>query len=205
MANTTADKLAKLSSTKAALKSAINGSGSTVGDVFSEYPTAITSGKSAIAQAITGKGMETAADATFQQMAENIGSIQLGAKITTSRNCDEILEILEKWSLESAESSILIIRVIFKENDSSVFEFSCANGQAYSISGTLYLYGNNDFFYDVLEGEAANVGAKIFPDPDAYVEIHSEYTGFSLLWELRSGIIEGEGIAEVEVTLIEQN
>ena len=75
MANRTADKLAKLNSTKAALKSAINGSGSTVGDVFSAYPTAITSGKSAIAQAITDKGVTTAANATFQQMATNIGQI----------------------------------------------------------------------------------------------------------------------------------
>lgn len=75
MANTTADKLAKLNSTKAALKSAINGSGSTVGDVFSEYPTAITDGKSQIASAITDKGVSTSANATFQQMATNIGQI----------------------------------------------------------------------------------------------------------------------------------
>lgn len=75
MANTTADKLAKLNATKADLKAAINGSGNTVGAVFSAYPAAITSGKTAIAQAITAKGVDTAANATFQQMAANIGQI----------------------------------------------------------------------------------------------------------------------------------
>ena len=67
----------RLSDIKIQLKSAINGSsGSTVGDVFSSYPDAITSGKIAIATAITDKGVDTAADATFQQMATNIGRIQ---------------------------------------------------------------------------------------------------------------------------------
>lgn len=41
MANTTADKLAKLETTKAELKSAINENGGSVGDVFSDYPTAV--------------------------------------------------------------------------------------------------------------------------------------------------------------------
>lgn len=41
MANTTADKLAKLEATKAGLKSAINENGGSVGDVFSEYPAAV--------------------------------------------------------------------------------------------------------------------------------------------------------------------
>ena len=73
----------RLMGIKADLKSAINGSGSTVGDVFGEYPTAITSGKSAIAQAITDKGVTTAANATFQQMATNIGQIETGSSFDT--------------------------------------------------------------------------------------------------------------------------
>lgn len=77
---TTADKLEKLANTKSLLKSAINGSGSVVGDVFSDYPTAITNGKAAIAAAITDKGVQTAADATFQTMAENVGKIETGSK-----------------------------------------------------------------------------------------------------------------------------
>ena len=73
------NEIDRLATVKADLKAAINGaSGSTVGDIFGDYPGAITSGKSAIAAAITDKGVTTAADATFQQMAENIGAIQSG-------------------------------------------------------------------------------------------------------------------------------
>lgn len=41
MANTTADKLAKLAATKADLKAALAEKGQTVGDVFSTYPAAV--------------------------------------------------------------------------------------------------------------------------------------------------------------------
>lgn len=74
----------RLAAIKAQLKSAINGAaGSVVGDVFADYPAAITSGKASIAAAITDKGVETAADATFQTMAANIGAIETGAEIET--------------------------------------------------------------------------------------------------------------------------
>lgn len=38
----------------------------------------VSNGKSLIASAITGKGVSTASDATFQQMATNIGNIKTG-------------------------------------------------------------------------------------------------------------------------------
>lgn len=75
---TIAQKLQKLLSTKAGIKNAINGSGSTVGDNFSEYPTAITDGKAYIAEKITAKGVATSADATFQQMGDNVSAIETG-------------------------------------------------------------------------------------------------------------------------------
>lgn len=72
----------RLTTIKANLKVAINGaSGATVGEVFGDYPGAITSGKAAIASAITEKGVATAADATFQQMAENVAAIETGGGI----------------------------------------------------------------------------------------------------------------------------
>ena len=77
---TTSQKLQKLAETKAGIKSAINGSGNTVGDVFSTYPTAITTGKSGIASAITAKGVTTAATDTFTQMATNIEQIASGGE-----------------------------------------------------------------------------------------------------------------------------
>lgn len=75
----------RLTTIKANLKAAINGaSGSTVGDVFGDYPGAITSGKAAIASAITEKGVATASDATFQQMAENVAAIETGPSLNTA-------------------------------------------------------------------------------------------------------------------------
>ena len=44
----------------------------------SELFQSVSDGKSAVAAAITDKGVTTAADATFQQMAANIGQIQTG-------------------------------------------------------------------------------------------------------------------------------
>ena len=142
MANTTADKLAKLSSTKAALKSAINGSGSTVGDVFSTYPTAITSGKSAIAQAITDKGVTTAANATFQQMANNIGQIQGGGGIYITEDFEEIaalshddLQGLENILIQLYKNGKLLMTTGFGYLDSSANVGAAADG---GFVGTLY-------------------------------------------------------------------
>lgn len=41
----------------------------------------VSNGKSLIASAITGKGISTASDATFQQMATNIGNIETGPEM----------------------------------------------------------------------------------------------------------------------------
>lgn len=137
MANTTADKLAKLSSTKAALKSAINGSGSTVGDVFSEYPTAITSGKSAIAQEITDKGVETAATDTFAQMATNIGQIATGSIYEETSNFSEFA----LWLSDKAESDKFGV-IVSTPNDSDCFVplfsgLSWYNGQNFESFGSM--------------------------------------------------------------------
>lgn len=45
--------------------------------------TSVSEGKSTIAAAITDKGVTTAADATFQQMATNIAAIQTGGSTAT--------------------------------------------------------------------------------------------------------------------------
>lgn len=44
-----------------------------------EVKTSVSEGKALVAAAVTGKGVSTAADATFQQIATNIGSIQTGS------------------------------------------------------------------------------------------------------------------------------
>lgn len=77
---TTEEKLQKLMQTKDDIKTAINGSGNTVGDKFSDYPVAITEGKAYIAQKITEKGVAASGNDTFQQLGDKVGEIQSGGK-----------------------------------------------------------------------------------------------------------------------------
>ena len=51
---------------------------------FNSLKTSVSEGKSLIATAVTGKGVQTAADATFQTMATNINSIVVGTTGYTS-------------------------------------------------------------------------------------------------------------------------
>lgn len=50
---------------------------------ISSLKSSVSSGKATIAAAVTDKGVQTAADATFEQMANNIQNIQTGAKYNT--------------------------------------------------------------------------------------------------------------------------
>ena len=97
---TIADKLAKLNSTKAALKSAINGSGNTVGDVFADYPPAVSNGRAGIAAAITEKGVQTSADAPFDVLETNVRAIEAGGGtvIGTLNQISFLPELSMAWS-----------------------------------------------------------------------------------------------------------
>lgn len=119
---TIADKLTKLQETKSALKTAINGSGSTVGDKFSDYPVAVTNGKASIASAITEKGVATAADATFDVMAENIRAIKSGGNVCNVTYTGSI--ITTKIVYCSLEGSIKNISVGKGEK----IQFQCLEG-----------------------------------------------------------------------------
>ena len=65
MANTTADKLAKLNATKADLKAALAEKGQTVGDVFSTYPAAVRAIESG-GELVTGTITEGRSSTTTQ-------------------------------------------------------------------------------------------------------------------------------------------
>jgi len=69
----------RLAGIKADMKSAINGSGSTVGDVFADYPPAVSNGRAGIAAAITEKGVQTPADAPFDVLQANVRAIPSGS------------------------------------------------------------------------------------------------------------------------------
>ena len=55
-----------------------------------ELKTSVSEGKSLIAAAVTDKGVQTAADDTFQQMATNIGNISTGLNMDGFNNCVRI-------------------------------------------------------------------------------------------------------------------
>lgn len=53
-------------------------------DEFNSLKTSVSEGKALVAAAVTDKGVSTAADATFQTIATNIGSIVTGSTGYTS-------------------------------------------------------------------------------------------------------------------------
>lgn len=147
---TIADKLAKLQETKAALKSAINGSGNTVGDKFSDYPIAVTNGKSLIAAAVTDKGVQTAADATFQTMAENVGKIKTGGgppsdidvtiSITNESNLELTYDIIYFPDFATSHGSGII-----PANGKSTIKtvlYSCIKINNVDLNKAVYVEGN---------------------------------------------------------------
>ena len=85
---------------------------------FNSLKTSVSEGKALIATAVTGKGVQTAADATFQTMATNIGSIPTGytsiasssAEFTQYSNMDFTPRNLY---IESCEMSGNVIIVTF--------------------------------------------------------------------------------------------
>lgn len=71
-----------------------------ISDEITEVKKSVSDGKSKVASAITGKGVDTEATDTFDTMAENIGKIQTGISLTqvigtttTTSNCADIKTI----------------------------------------------------------------------------------------------------------------
>ena len=60
------------------LKDLVTGNKTSVVAAINELFTSVSDGKAQVASAITDKGVNTASDATFDQMAANIRSIQTG-------------------------------------------------------------------------------------------------------------------------------
>lgn len=145
----------RLATVKADLKAAINGaSGATVGDVFGDYPGAITSGKAAIASAITEKGVATAADATFQQMAEKIGEIQSTpeyelVEVSTSGANTQFITLKDGALLATfdRDSTVLIVK-------GTIFTFAY-NISSPSITGDLKNLGVDTRGYPMIKVNGA--------------------------------------------------
>ena len=71
--------------------------------------SSVSSGKSLVASAVTGKGVSTAADASFQTIANNINAIP-GMKTTARMGRRRVDSIDYVWSVVSFDGTNLVIR-----------------------------------------------------------------------------------------------
>lgn len=78
--------------------------GQTVQEAIEGLFTSVSEGKSEVASAITDKGVETAEDATFEQMATNIRAIQSGAD--TADATAEVWDILSPKTAYTAAGKV---------------------------------------------------------------------------------------------------
>ena len=99
--------------------------------------TSGSEGKSLIASAITAKGVSTASDATFQQMATNIGSIPLGSDVITGyfdvTSASRTHTIPE---LNGRLNMMMYDLPLDRDYDAEFIVFTCING-----NGDTYNYG----------------------------------------------------------------
>ena len=140
MAGMTEDKLQLLENTKEGLKTAINATGHTVGDVFSEYPSAVTAykdevdaGYAQIAAAITDKGVPTEATDTPAQMAANIGQIETGGLPASRVGETEFCSDISNGKVGILYTEELGIVPIMGAWQGLSYSAICANGQEVSI------------------------------------------------------------------------
>ena len=139
------EKLNALKATKAALKAAINGSGNTVGDKFSDYPVAVSDGKSIIASVVTAKGVQTAADATFAQIANNISQIESISDIKKEFKSGGSATIFTNYPINTfafvaINSNYGDFGSLDLSRGDCIFQF-CTNDQTYAMNsngGTMY-------------------------------------------------------------------
>ena len=106
------------------LKDAVDGMGTTyatkteleaVSADVEECFQSVSNGKALVASAITDKGVETAADATFQQMADNISSLEVFPGIVSH----EVSQIEFQASISSFDVSDYLIVATYLGNPSN--------------------------------------------------------------------------------------
>lgn len=154
MANTTADKLAKLESTKADLKAAILEKGGSVGDVFSEYPAAVRSFKNIDtyekeqimastvpplyglgSDAVPSKVLEILSKSALYKTADRtvqIGTLNEGEIIYLNENGSPVPFYVAKQDYESANntSRTLVVRKEIVQNG----QWNASNTNTYNNS-----------------------------------------------------------------------
>lgn len=129
-------------------------------ELSAELKKSVSDGKSLVAGAITGKGVETAADAEFAVMAENIGKIILGSGNAEPENVDEGMTFTNDSGIEQVGTSTA-------KADYAAYKNAVISGLAYSNLG-LTLESTPEEIYAAL--------AAAFPDSFAF------YPNNQILW-----------------------
>lgn len=84
------DTLSALRNTGTSVPSGANSD--SMAGLVSQYAGEVTAGKALVAAAVTEKGVETPADATFQQIAENVAAIESGGASIEWQQVDVLAE-----------------------------------------------------------------------------------------------------------------
>lgn len=122
--------------------------------------TSGSEGKSLIASAITAKGVSTASDATFQQMATNIGNIQTGVELWN------VYLDLAPWSystpyLPGKNDYIYTTAGTYQVPAYSIIALSFYNNYHYNLTNAIELHRNGqssvDHFAILLTGNNARI------------------------------------------------
>ena len=116
---------------------------------LNEVFQSVSNGKSLIASAITDKGITTAADATFQVMATNIGKISSGSdqsisNVLYAKSCNSnIFKVLSKIKL-SENPTVSNISLYINDTLFPITEFTKINDYEFHLSGDFSALSEND-------------------------------------------------------------
>ena len=122
--------------------------GETVEAKLNEVFQSVSNGKSLIASAITDKGITTAADATFQVMATNIGKISSGSgqsisNVLYTKSCSNIFRVLSKIKL-SENPTVSNISLYINDTLFPIMEFTKINDYEFQLRGDFSALSEND-------------------------------------------------------------
>ena len=126
-----------------------NANGETVEAKLNEVFQSVSNGKSLIASAITDKGITTAADATFQVMATNIGKISSGSgqsisNVLYTKSCsNNIFRVLSKIKL-SENPTVSNISLYINDTLFPITEFTKINDYEFRLRGDFSTLSDND-------------------------------------------------------------
>lgn len=134
----------------------------------SELFQSVSDGKSAVAAAITDKGVQTAADATFQQMATNIGNIPSGVQGLVQVDDSNIADAINNgYALFLQAGGLTLIPILNVIEHYTIFGLSSAGiFDVFSDSEIVSIYSNidSDLIEIYLSDRRVYYGSSIFSE-----------------------------------------